>query len=69
LGAIGGSFSSLELVANYGVVAWVVSSKFIISFFEFVIASFGYVGELSSSTSLLVIELASSIQLFAIREY
>ncbi len=60
LGAIGMSFSSLELVANCGVIVGVVSFKFIVSFFKFVSVFFEYVGELSSSTSFLIIELANT---------
>ncbi len=58
--AIGGSFNSLEFVVDYGVADGVVSFKFVISFFEFVITSFEYGEELSSSTSHLVIDLADT---------
>jgi hypothetical protein len=60
MGAIGGSFSSLEPNENYGVVVRVVSSKFVVSFFEFIIASFGYGGELSSSILLPIILLVDT---------
>jgi hypothetical protein len=50
----------LEHVADYGVVVGVVFSKFVISFSEFVTTFFGYGGEFSFSTSLIVIELADT---------
>jgi hypothetical protein len=50
----------LEPIANCGVAGREVYSKFIILSFESVIASFGYGEELSSSTLLLVIELADT---------
>jgi hypothetical protein len=46
---------------DYGVVAKVVSFEFVVSSFEFVTTFSGYGGELSSSTSLLVIDLVNTI--------
>jgi hypothetical protein len=48
----------LKPITNCDADVGVVFSKFIVSSFEPVTTSYGYGGELSSSTSLLVIELA-----------
>jgi hypothetical protein len=58
--SIGVWFSSVEPIFDLGVLSGVVSSKSIIMSSESIITFFGLVGELGSSTSLMVMLLGAN---------